>query len=335
MNSRERVFARLEGKPVDRIPNLNIVMQIAARELGVPYSAYCKNHRLLCEGNILCVEKYGLDCVTTMSDPMKEASAFGTELVFPENDVPYAKRNLLENEETLATLKLCDPSESERMSQSVTAVEMYKREVGGDLPIIGWVEGCFAEAADLRGVNDFLTDVVINDEFVTDLLELCLEQAIRFAKAQVEAGADFIGVGDAIASVAGPNYYRKYALPYEIKLLSAIKDMGAKTKLHICGNTAPFLADLPAAYCDIIDIDWMVPLDEAIRLHGHTCAISGNYDPVAVLMQSTPKDVREAVISCAQTGGSRYMSAAGCEVSKLTPEENFAEVAKTLGEIIS
>jgi MtaA/CmuA family methyltransferase len=154
-----------------------------------------------------------------------------------------------------------------------------------------------------------------------------------FAKAQIEAGADFIGVGDAIASVAGPHYYRKYALPYQIRLLSAIKEMGAKTKLHICGNTTPFLADLPAEYCDIIDLDWMVPLEEAVKIHGNTCALAGNYDPVAVLLQGTPETIRQAVIDCAKAGGSRYISAAGCEVPRMISEENFLTVKKALDEI--
>ena len=36
MNSYERVMNRLAGKPVDRIPNLSIVMLFAAKELGFP-----------------------------------------------------------------------------------------------------------------------------------------------------------------------------------------------------------------------------------------------------------------------------------------------------------
>ncbi len=333
MNAKERVFARLSGHQVDRIPNLNIIMQLAARELDAPYSAYCQDYRLLCEGNIRCAQKYHLDCVTTMSDPMKEASAFGAEVVFPHDDVPYAKKNLLEKEEDLLKLKSCDPSESRRMSQSVLAVELYKRELGDDMPVIGWVEGCMAESADLRGVNEFLMDLVSNEEFVTELMDVCLEQAIRFAKAQIEAGADIIGVGDAIASVAGPVCYRKFALPYQIKLLTAIREMGAKTKLHICGNVTPFLKDLPVSCCDILDLDWMVPLDEAAALYGQACALSGNYNPVTVLLQGSEETVSEAVTSCAKAGGARYMCAAGCEVPKLTPERNLAAVYDALCRI--
>lgn len=333
MNSKERLFTVLDGKKADRIPNLNIVMQIAAKEIGILYSVFCRQHEKLVEGNIRCAEKYGLDCVTTMSDPMKEASAFGAEVIFPEDGVPYTRKKLLADESTLLKLKVTAPCDSERMNQSVMAVERYKHILGDDIPVIGWVEGCLAEAADLRGVNELMFDLVDDEDFVRDLMDLCLEQAVLFAKAQIEAGADFIGIGDAIASVAGPVYYEKFALPYEIKLLSAIRSMGAKTKLHICGNITPFLTKLPFEYCDIIDLDWMVPLDKAAELAGEQCALGGNYDPVSVLMQGSLSDVRNAVIACSRAGVAKYISAAGCEVPKATPEENFFTVTKTLQEL--
>ncbi len=334
MNAKQRVFTVLDGKKPDRIPNLNIIMQFAAREIGVPYAAYCKDHKKLVDGNMACAEKYGIDCVTTMSDPMKEASSFGTKVEFPEDGVPYAPFNLITDEKQLLALKAVEPCESERMAQSVMAIERYKRLASDDVPVIGWVEGCMAEAADLRGVNELLMDLVDNEEFVRDLMDICLEQALLFAKAQIEAGADIIGVGDAIASVAGPVYYQKFALPYEIKLLSEIQRLGAKTKLHICGNVTPFLEYLPAQHCDIIDLDWMVPLHRAAEIVGDQCALSGNYDPVAVLLQGTPSSVREAVIVCSQAGATRYISAAGCEVPKDTPVKNLLAVSETLNNLI-
>ena len=333
MNSKQRLFIRLDGRQTDRIPNLNIIMQLGARERGVPYSEYCRDYRLLCEGNIICAEKYHIDCVTAMSDPMRETSGFGADIVFPHDGVPYAGKALLENEEDLLRLRTTEACDSERMLQTVKAIEMYKRELGDEIPVIGWVEGCMAEAADLRGVNELLMDLVINEPFVTDLMDLCLEQAIRYAGAQIAAGADIIGVGDAIASVAGPVYYRQFALPYERRLLTAIREMGAKTKLHICGNTTPFLEDLPSDCCDILDVDWMVPLDRGAALHGQACAVSGNYDPVAVLLQGTEETVWRAASRCAGIGGLRYISAAGCEVPKQTPEANLLAVHAALCDL--
>ena len=179
-----------------------------------------------------------------------------------------------------------------------------------------------------------MIDLFEEPEFIRELLDFCLEQAILFAQAQINAGADVIGVGDAIASVAGPNAYRELAGAYEQKLLSAIQKMGAKTKLHICGNTEPFLDQLPIGEIDILDVDWMVPLEKAVGLYGDKAAVSGNYDPVSVLLQGTPESVKQAVSACAETGSiGRYITSAGCEVPKFTPPENLLAVRDCVLEL--
>ena len=50
-------------------------------------------------------------------------------------------------------------------------------------------------------------------EFVDDVFALCTEQAIRCAKAQIEAGADIIGIGDAAASSPQPGAVSREGAP--------------------------------------------------------------------------------------------------------------------------
>ena len=333
MTSKERVHARINGQPVDRIPNLNILMFFAAKEIGVPYSEYCQDYRKLVHGNIACMKKYGIDAVSAISDPLRESADMGLDIEFPADDVPREKSFLIQEKSNLLKLKTVLPCDGKRMNDRLLAVDLFRKEVGCEYPIIGWVEGCFAMAADLRGVNNFLIDLYEDPDFVTDLLEICLAQAILFAQAQIEVGADIIGVGDAIASVAGPMAYNDLALQYEIRLLDAIRKAGGKTKLHICGDTTPFLESLPALHCDILDFDWMVPINRAAALYGDITCINGNYDPVSVMLQGNVADVKNAVRSCVLAGGIKHTNAAGCEVPKHTPPENLMAVHEALCEI--
>jgi uroporphyrinogen decarboxylase len=333
MNSKERLFARLAGEETDRLPNLNILMQFAAREIGVAYSEFCRDHEKMVRGNIVCAEKYGIDCVTTMSDPMREGADLGMEVTFPADDVPYAKKPLILDKKDLIGMKPAGCGKGTRKYETVEAIKLYKKELGDEFPVVGWVEGCFAQAADLRGVNEFLFDLMDDPGFARDLLDFCLEQELLYARAQALAGADIIGVGDAIASVAGPKLYRELAVDYETRILMAIREMGLKTKLHICGDIGPFLDSIPVAYCDIVDVDWMVDLKEAVRILGGKTCVSGNYDPVAVMLQGTAEEIDAAVRECALIGKKNYVTAAGCEVPKFTPEENLMQVKKTLAEL--
>jgi MtaA/CmuA family methyltransferase len=216
------------------------------------------------------------------------------------------------------------------MSDRLEAVRRFKEQVGGEVPIMGWVEGALAEAADLRGVSSLLTDLYDRPDWVFVLLEHCVEVEIAFAQAQVAVGADIIGLGDAIASQVSPGMYRKYALPYEQRIFKAVHEMGALARLHICGNTNRILADMVQSGADIIDLDWMVDLSKAVSVFGETPIISGNMDPTAVMLQGTTEQVGIATAKCLLSGGPRMISAAGCEIPDGTPFKNLQAQAEVL-----
>jgi uroporphyrinogen-III decarboxylase len=255
MTSLERLNKRLKGKPVDKIPNLNIVMAVVAHEAGASYREYVTDYRKLVEGNLICAEKYGLDSVCAISDPMREAAAFGAIVTFPENGVPYAENPLINDDFDLSVLRRFDPGSSERTLDRLNACALLREKAGGDYPVIGWVEGCLAEAADLRGINELMMDLAGEEEYLDDFFSIIHEQQKRFALAQLQAGADFIGVGNAAASLIGPELYRKYGLQWDKAIVGYIHENGGRVKLHICGNISPLLEILKEVEPDILDID--------------------------------------------------------------------------------
>jgi len=330
MTPYERVFKRLEGKEVDKIPNLNIIMAFAAKFIGVPYSKYVTDYRYLVEGNIKCCEKFGIDMVSSISDPCRESHDLGANIKFPYDDVPQFDGNLIDDYKKIKFLKVVDPLKGERMKDRIKAIELFKKEVGGIYPILGWVEGGFAEACDLRGMNQTMFDIYENTKELKNLLEICTKQAIYFAEEQVKAGADFIGVGDAAASLIGPENYSKFVLPYEKRIIKAVHNLGGKVKLHICGNINPLLKLLLETEADIIDLDWMVDFKKAVETFKGKVSANGNFDPVRILMQGSPKKVKEAVTECVKIGDSTTFISAGCEVPASTPKENMLAVNEPL-----
>jgi MtaA/CmuA family methyltransferase len=315
----------------NRRPNQNILMAFAARYIGSTYDRLAQDYRVLVEGNLRACEAFGIDMVSAISDPLREASAFGAPVVFPHDGVPMCPEPPLAAALDLDRLRPWDPWEAERPRDRLLAIQEYRRRVGGHYPICGWVEGAVAEAADLRGVSQFLEDTALEPEAAHELLEVCTEAAIRFAVAQVEAGADFIGIGDAVASLLSPRAYRVYALPYEQRIIRAVHDAGGRVKLHICGNTSRHLPDMATAGADIIDLDWMVDLETGVRTLGGI-AVSGNMDPVAVMRDGAPEEVAAAVRACLAVGGERLIVSAGCEIPVDTPHENLLAHHRALVE---
>ncbi len=326
----ERVTARLEGQQVDRVPNLCILMTFAAKYIGVTYDRYVLDYRLLVEGNLRCCEDFGIDMLSAISDPTREAQGFGAQVVIPYDGVPYTSKPLVESYEDVKKLKVTQFESCERMLDRIEAIRLYRQKAGDHYPILGWVEGAFAETCNLRGLSMAMTDLIKQPELMSDLLEICTQQSIQFAIAQIHAGADFIGIGDAAASLIGPRFYRPFVLPYEQRIIQAIHQAGAKVKLHICGNITSILELMVQSGAEILDVDWKVDFNKAVITCGDICAACGNFDPVSVLLQGTTETVASSVENCLNVSHPTTMIAAGCEVPRDTPIENLKTVSLTL-----
>jgi MtaA/CmuA family methyltransferase len=341
MTPYERVMRRLRGDSVDRPPNFDIMMGFAAHYIGQPLARYYQDYRVLCDANLAAVDAFELDIVQAISDPYREAADFGADIVFPEDGLPVCRVPLLRDPTMLPTLPTPDPSTSKRMSNRLEAVRLLRERVGGAVPVMGWVEGALAEAADLRGVSALLTDLYDRPEWVAELLERCVEVEIAFAKAQIEAGADIIGLGDAVASQISPRMYRQWALPYEQRIFAAVHEMTAANgtralaRLHICGDTNRIVADMASTGADIIDVDWMVDIPRAIAVFGDGPVLCGTFDPVSMMLQGTSDAVYEAVTLALRQGGQRCISAAGCEIPINTPYANLHAQTRALHDFTS
>ncbi|MEI8375049.1 MAG: uroporphyrinogen decarboxylase family protein [Planctomycetota bacterium] len=324
MNCHERILAMLEGRPVDRLPRMPITMMLATDVVGVPYGRYATDYRVLVEGQLRTAETFDFDYVSCISDPAREAADCGATVQFFDDQPPAIDeiQALLTDKTMLARLQMPDPLGGGRMHDRVQAAALFREKVGGRRWIEGWIEGPCAEAADLRGINRLMTDFFDDPVFVRDLFEFTLELGLRFGRAQVEAGIDMVGVGDAAASLVGPQIYEEFVLPYEKRIVDGLHAMGTKVRLHICGNTNRILAGMGSLGCEIVDIDSKVTLATARAAMGTNQVLSGNIDPVKTLRNGTPASVAAAIAQCYLEAGPRYIIAAGCEVPRDTPAEN-------------
>lgn len=127
--------------------------------------------------------------------------------------------------------------------------------------------------------------------------------------------------------------YRQFALPYEQRIFAAIREAGAVGRLHICGNTSRIIADMATSGARIVDLDWMVDWGQAVQtLAARGVAACGNFDPVKVVLQGTPDEVRQAVVGCVAAGNATSFIMAGCEIPDGTPAENLLAQYRALCE---
>lgn len=301
-----------------------ILMHFAARFAGYSYGEFASDYRVLVESNLKCREEFGMDAVGVISDPYRETSAFGARVSFPAEAVPRCEDLLVRSVEDIKGLRNPDVLKSERTLDRIRAGEALRKAVGADVPVIGWVEGPLAESCDLAGVNEVLLKVFMEPDFVKRLIDKTMITAKDFARAQVEAGCDIIGVGDAICSQIDAENYRELVKDKHRELFTYIHSLGAKVKLHICGDITHLLEDISQVEPDIVDIDWMVDMDKAGEKLGEAIIRCGNLDPVAVIQDQPAQEIElGAKQLCQKERGRSFILSGGCEITVNTPFENL------------
>lgn len=328
MTGKERILRGLAGEAADIVPRTPILMQFAAEYIGSNYGEFAADHKVLVEANLRCAADFGFDQVSAISDSYREAHGFGAQVEYRKNGSPHCTPPLADDPD-LTRLSTPEPERSVRMRDRLDAIRAFGKSAA-DYSILGWVEGPAAEASDLRGVENFLIDLLDEPEYAAELMDLVLDAGIAFAEAQIAAGCDMVGIGDAIASQIGPDLYEEFVLPREIKLVRAIQAKGAKAKMHICGDITPLLPGLAEVRPDVLDCDHMVDLASARRIMPAGVVLTGNLDPVQAVLRSNPDAIRAAVKKAYAEAGNPFFINAGCEIPPGTPVENLKALCEPL-----
>lgn len=308
---------------MDHTPAQPIFMRYIAKMLNVHYRDFCLNPQVKVEGNLQMAEKFGIDCVTVMSDPYAEAFDHGAELVWQREASPGIQRHVLIEKSDLKSMKRLSPSEGKRMNARLEEIRLYCEAVKGEIPIVGWVEGPMAQACIFMDINSFLTETLMDAGFAGDLMDWITELEIEFASAQVQAGADIVGLGDSAASLVSPKYYSEEIAPREKRIVDAIHRASAAARLHICGKIDGIAEAIGKLDFEIIDVDHLTDLAGFRAKVGETAVLQGNVDPVWGLEKAESDEVYENFREACNIIGPRRMVGAGCEVTPDTPEKNI------------
>jgi uroporphyrinogen decarboxylase len=110
------------------------------------------------------------------------------------------------------------------------------------------------------------------------LMSTISEVLSRYLRAQIEAGVQIVQLFDSWAGALGPADYERSVLPYSRRILASVADAGVP-RIHFATGNPALLPLLARSDCDVVSVDWRLPLDDAWAAIGPDLGIQGNLDP--------------------------------------------------------
>ncbi len=228
------------------------------------------------------VRRYGVDAAVLYSDIVTPLAAIGVGVdiepgVGPVTDPPIR---------SAGDLQRIRPLEADDVAHVTETCAILAGEL--DVPLLGFAGAPFTLASYLvegRPSRDHgRTKALMLGEEAT-WHELCgrlADVAVAFLRAQVEAGASAVQLFDSWAGALDPATYERYALPHSQRVMDGVADLGVP-RTHFGVGTGELLGLMASAGCDMVGVDWRVPLDAARERLGPDVAVQGNLDPAVCL----------------------------------------------------
>jgi len=314
---------------------------LAAREAGVRMEEYRVSPEAIARVHLQALEKYEHDCILVDTDTTMLAEAMGARSECAPNEPGRIVEPALCSLEQVEGLKVIDPERDGRIPALLEAVRLMSKQVGGEVAIRGNADqAAFDLACMVRGIEDFLVELVEQPDNprIAQLMEICYQGHLAVHRALAKAGAHLTSMGDSLAGpdVVSPRMFRRFAQPYEERLVRDLAAHGIFVVVHICGDTSRIL-DMLAEYDSCgFELDYKTDAAKAKQTAGWRHVLFGNIDPSGILANGTAEEVRDAsrqLIDAWKPDG-RFILNAGCAIPPTTPPENIhvlVEAAKEYG----
>jgi len=208
------------------------------------------------------------------------------------------------------------------------AARLVAKAIGDEYAVTVTAWGPFTLAGQMYGVEPMMKAALKKKDEVHKMMEFATKLVKQFYKPLVEekvipllAISDPTGSGDLISE----RMFRAFSLPRLQPLLVWAKEHGVYTWLHICGNTTDKLEAIAETGASCFSLDYKVNMATAKERVGKMIALAGNVDPVSVLNQKGPDDVRAASQACidAASAGGGFILTSGCDLPPTISLENL------------
>lgn len=293
------------------------------------FKAFVKTPEAAAEATIQPVDELGVDAAIIFSDILVIPEAMGLDYEMEEKKGPRFPK-VIENAADIAALTAGVPA-AERLEYVYTALTTTKKALADRVPLIGFAGApwtIFAYMLEGGGSKTFskarrflYTEPALSHA----LLQKITDTTIAYLQQQTAHGADLVQLFDSWAGELTPAQFREFAIPYLQQICAALPE----TPKTIFAKGAWFALEVIAALpCQVVGLDWNIPVDVAKAQTGGQKVLQGNLDPCA--LYGTPQSIEKATKAMLSSFGGRHIANLGHGVYPDTPLDGVRTFVETV-----
>lgn len=321
MDKRSRVYAALEGLPVDRVP-ISLWRHFYKQE---------QTATGLASATLAFYNRYKFDLIKLTPSTLYSIEDWGAQIVYSKTDEQpsFLKKSVIKKPadwRNLTTLRGTDGA----YGQVLEAIKLVKNQLtDADAPMLMTVFTPLTIAYQLAGnrlfehIKEYSTDVHIG-------LATIAETISRFANVAINAGADGIFFTNQVAQTnqLDQNAYQKFGVTYDLIALERVKTRPIPLVLHLEGERIYFetVNQYPVHAISWQSNDNNISVVEALQLTNKTL-MTGL--PQTMLEKAKPATIiTQAKQIMEQVNQQRFILAPSDIISPHTPDENLQAISQ-------
>lgn len=273
------------------------------------------------------VDRLGVDGAVLYADIMLPLDGMGIPFHIQPDLGPIVERPI-RTEEDVAAIRVVEAEEA--TPYLFETIRLLRRDLPADVALIGFAGAPFTLASYLiegRPSREYARTkaMLFGEPALWDRLMTTIAEVIgRYLRAQIAAGAQVAQLFDSWAGALAPADYERSVLPYTRRIFASLAGTGVP-RIHFATGNPALLPLLARAECDVVSVDWRVPLEDAWDAIGPSLGIQGNLDPGVCLapFEVVGARAREVLRAAARRPGHVFNLGHG-----VLPETNAATLAK-------
>jgi hypothetical protein len=211
-------------------------------------------------------------------------------------------------------------------------------KVGEEYSIHGEITSPFDYFLDLLGYENGLVSLIMAPEKCKSILDKFTDGVLEIATKMCAKHIDAIKISSPFAGMGfiSSDQYREFVLPYEQRIIKAIREQGKHVYIHTCGSIDDRLELMRESNTSGLECLDPVPvgnvdLDNAFERIGNDLFIKGNIDSVNSLLHGNDEkaetDVHQ-IIETGKTKGKGFILSTACSIAPKVTEDRLLMLSR-------